>query len=205
MNDAANSCRVDRGQAEQFQVRHLVGLGGPQRSDYRFHRAAIRRFLTGLCQADDESAGSQLILSEQRLLDWLIQEARRRTTASAGCCFAAVSRYVREMVRHGLLETDGMAAFQARYGNRGWPILAGALQSPDPVAALTLLQWFRPARTDRTARTTLPGTPRRDRKELPAEPMPSDTPGSLPEKAGHRQRPSHHIRVDRALGGDHQW
>jgi integrase len=140
VNDAAKVCRVDRGQAEQFQVRHLVGLGGPQRSDYRFHRAAIRRFLTGLCQTDDESANSQLILSEQRLLDWLIQEARRRTTASAGCCFAAVSRYVRGMVRHGLLETDRMAAFQNRYGNRGWPILAGALQAADPVAALTLLR-----------------------------------------------------------------
>jgi integrase len=140
VNDASNSCRVDRSQAELFQVRHLVGLGGPQRSDYRFHRAAIRRFLNGLCQADDESAGSQLILSEQRLLDWLIQEARRRTTASAGCCFAAVSRYVRGMVRHGLLENDAMDAFQARYGDRGWPILAGALQAPNPLAALALLR-----------------------------------------------------------------
>ena len=136
MNDA--TFRVDRCQAKQFLDRHLSALGGRKRSGFRFHRAAVRRFLTDLCRCDDGIADGQLILSEQRLLDWLSREARRRTTASAGCCFAAVSRYVRGMVRHGLLETDLMAAFQARYGNRGWPILAAALQTPEPVAALTL-------------------------------------------------------------------
>jgi integrase len=140
VNDATKSCRVDRSQAEQLQAQHLVALGGPRRADYRFHRAAIRRLLSDLCQSDEDSASSQLILSEQRLLDWLIREARRRTTASAGCCFAAVSRYVQGLVRTGLLETDLMAEFQARYGNRGWPILASALQAPDPVAALNLLR-----------------------------------------------------------------
>lgn len=144
MNEAAKTFRVDRGQAEQFQVRHLVGMGGPQRSDYRFHRAVIRRFLTDLCPIDDEASDSALILSEPRLLDWLIREARRRTTIGAGCCFAVVSRYVRGLVRHGLLETDLMTAFQVRYGNRGWPVLAEALRSPDPVAALTLLQKVKP-------------------------------------------------------------
>jgi integrase len=134
------SYRVDGRQAEQFLARHLMAFGGPKRSGYRFHRAALRRFLTDLCQADEASACSQLILSEARLLDWLIHEARRRTTASAGCCFAAVSRCMRGLVRTGLLETDLLAAFQARYGHRGWPVLAGALQAPDPVAALLLLR-----------------------------------------------------------------
>ncbi len=140
MNDATKFYRVERSQAEQFLARHITALGGPKRSDYRFHRAAVRRFLTDLCRFDEESARSHLILSERRLLDWLIGEARRRTTASAGACFATVSRYVRGLVQTGLLETDLMAAFQALYGSRGWPILAGALQAPDPVAALTLLQ-----------------------------------------------------------------
>jgi integrase len=140
MSDATQTYRVDQSQAEQLMARHLTVLGGAKRSDYRFHRAAIRRFLTGLCQSAEAPAGSHLILSEKRLLDWLIQEARRRTTASAGCCFAAVSRYVRELVRAGLLQTDLMAAFQARYGGRGWPVLAGALQTPEPIAALMLLR-----------------------------------------------------------------
>jgi integrase len=131
---------VDRGQAEQFLARHLNTLGGPRRADYRFHRAAIRRFLADLGQSDEGTADGQLILSEQRLLDWLIREARRRTTASAGCCFAAGSRYVRGLVGAGLLQTDLMATFQDRYGGRGWPVLAGALQSPDPLAALALLR-----------------------------------------------------------------
>jgi site-specific recombinase XerD len=140
VNDATKVYRVDRHQAEQFMARHLTALGGPQRSDYRFHRAALRRFLTDLCGANEASVGSQLLLSETRLLDWLGREARRRTTASAGCCFAAVSRYVQGLVQTGLLETDLMAAFQACYGNRGWPILAGALQTPEPLAALTRLR-----------------------------------------------------------------
>ena len=45
----------------------------------------------------------------------------------------------------GLLEIDLMAAFQARYGKRGWPILASALQAPDPVAALNRLRIEPPA------------------------------------------------------------
>lgn len=144
MNDATKSYHVDRSQAEQLQARHLAAWGGPKRSGFRFYRAAIRRFLTDLCQADEQSVGSQLILSEKRLFDWLIQEARRRATASAGRCFAAVSGHVRGLVRAGMLETDLMAEFQARYGNRGWPILAGALQAQDPIAALTLLRVVTP-------------------------------------------------------------
>jgi integrase len=132
--------RVDRRQAEQFLARHLNALGGRQRADFRFHRAVIRRFLIDFCQSDEGTAGAQLILSEQRLLDWLIREARRRTMAGAGCCFAAVSRYVRGLVGTGLLQTDLMAAFQDRHGGRGWPVLAGALQSPDPLASLALLR-----------------------------------------------------------------
>ena len=76
MNDTTKFYRVDQSQAEKLLARHLIALGGPKRADYRFHRAAIRRFLTDLCQADEESACGQLILSEQRLLDWLIREAR---------------------------------------------------------------------------------------------------------------------------------
>lgn len=138
MSDA--TFRVDRRQAEQYMDRHLTVLGGRGRSDFRFHRAAIRRFLTDLCRGDDGAASSQLILNEQRLLDWLIHEARRRTMASAGCCFASVSRYVRGMVETGLLQTDLMAGFQQRHGGRGWPVLTAALQAPDPLAALALLR-----------------------------------------------------------------
>ena len=96
MSDA--TFRVDRRQAEQYMDRHLTVLGGRERADFRFHRAAIRRFLTDLCRCDDGSASNQLVLNEQLLLDWLIREARRRTTASAGCCFAAVSQIGRAHV-----------------------------------------------------------------------------------------------------------
>lgn len=132
--------RVDRRQAELFLTRHLDVLSDGKRSDFRFHGAAIRRFLTDLCLRDDEAATDQLILSEQRLLDWLIRESHRRTMASAGCCFASVSRYVRGLVGTGLLQTDLMAAFQDRHGGRGWPVLAGALRAPDPLAALAILR-----------------------------------------------------------------
>jgi integrase len=138
VNDAV--VRVDRRQAEQFLVRHLSAICKGKRSDFRFHRAIIRRFLTDLSRCDDGTAVGQLSLSEQRLLDWLIQEARRRTTASAGCCFAALSRYVRGLVETGLLQTNLIAAFQDRYGGRGWPVLAEALQASDPLAALAHLR-----------------------------------------------------------------
>ena len=75
VNDGTKSSHVDRSQAEQFQARHLLVWGGPTRADYRFHRAAIRRFLSDLSQTDEESAGRQVILSEKRLVGWLIQEA----------------------------------------------------------------------------------------------------------------------------------
>lgn len=137
MNDTL--LRLDRRQAEQFLTRHLHALGDGKRSDFRFHRAVLRRFVAALCDGDDGATTGQLLLSDQRLLDWLIREARRRTTASAGCCFAAVSRYLRGLVETGLLPLNAMAAFQARHGGRGWPVLAGALQASDPQAALALL------------------------------------------------------------------
>jgi integrase len=51
-----------------------------------------------------------------------------------------VSRYVRALAQAGILETDLMANFQARYGDPGWQVLVPALRAADPVAALTLLR-----------------------------------------------------------------
>lgn len=132
--------RLDRRLAEQFLVRHLQLLGGDEMSGFRFHRAAARRFLAGFCRFDDQAGTEQLVLSDERLLAWLSQEARRRTTASAGVCFLCVSRYLDGLVEAGLLRGNPLADFQARHGCRGWPVLAAALQSADPGAALRLLQ-----------------------------------------------------------------
>jgi integrase len=139
MNDTTLLHRIDRSKAEQALAEHLAPLPGPGSANYRYQRAALQRFLSDLSQPTEESGGDALILTEQRLLDWLIREARRRTTTSAGFCFTVVSRYLRGLVRAGLLETDWMAEFQARHGNRGWSVLAGALQAPDSTEALRLL------------------------------------------------------------------
>jgi hypothetical protein len=132
--------RLDRRLAEQFLARHLQLLGGDEISGFRFHRAVARRFLAGLCRFDAQVGTEQLVLSDERLLAWLTQEARRRTTASAGVCFLYVSRYVDGLVDAGLLRGNPLADFQARHGGRGWPVLAAALRSTDPGAALLLLQ-----------------------------------------------------------------
>ena len=110
--------------------RRDVGLSFPPRR--------ARRFLAGVCRFDNQAGTEQLVLSEERLLAWLTQEARRRTTASAGVCFLCVSRYVDGLVEAGLLRGNPLADFQARHGGRGWPVLAAALQSADPGAALLL-------------------------------------------------------------------
>ena len=77
MNDATKSYRVDRGQAEQFQARHLLVWGGPTASRLPVspgcHSAVSVRSLPSrrrVCR-------QPVILSEKRLLDWLIQEARQ--------------------------------------------------------------------------------------------------------------------------------
>lgn len=132
--------RLDRSLAEQFLASHLQLLGGDQISGFRFHRAVARRFLAGLCRFDDEAGAEQLVLSDERLLSWLTQEARRRTTASAGVCFLYVSRYVDGLVEAGLLRDNPLADFQTRHGGRGWPVLAAALRSADAGASLLVLQ-----------------------------------------------------------------
>ena len=160
MNDATNSCRVDRSQAEQFQARHLSSLGWTE---------AIR---LPVSPGGHSAVSDRPLPSRRRICRQPVDPERATTSRLAdprgpqahhgkrGLCFAAVSRYVRGLVRTGLLETDLMAAFQARYGNRGWPILAGALQAQDPVAALTLLRPMvpRPARSHCTHNATLNST-----------------------------------------------
>ena len=92
MNDTRQRHRIDPSQAEQVLADHRASLATPGNANYRFQRAALRRFLSDLSQSTETSASKALIVTEKRLLDWLIREARRRTTASAGCCCTVVSR-----------------------------------------------------------------------------------------------------------------
>jgi integrase len=132
--------RIDRSKAEQILAEHLAPPSGQSRSSQKRRRGAVRRFLADLGPATEEPSSRQLILSQARLFNWLVGEARRHSTVKAIKLFRAVSSYVRALTRAGLLETDLMAHFRARSGKRGWKVLIAALQADEPVAALTLLR-----------------------------------------------------------------
>lgn len=144
MSDTDRTYRIDRRKAEQFLAEHLDSMPGQGSANRAYNRAAVRRFLADLCQIDEGST-SQLILTEARLFDWLVGEARRRSSGNAVRHLGAVSRYLRALTRAALLETDLMAAFQARHGSRGWKVLVPALCSADPGEALAPLRIQPPA------------------------------------------------------------
>lgn len=139
MSNADRMYRIDRRRAEAFLAEHLDSMPGQGSANRTYNRAAVRRFLADLCRTDG-SATDQLILTEARLFDWLVGEARRRSRGNAVRHLGAVSRYVRALTRAGLLDTDLMAAFQSRHGGRGWAVLVPALRGADPDGALARLR-----------------------------------------------------------------
>ena len=139
MSDNVRSGVVDRAAAECVLASHLDSLGGQSDRNRRQHEYTIRQFLTDLAEPRDD-AGRRLILSESRLLHWLIDDARGRPAATLRGDLTALSRYSRILASSGLVARDLLTALRASHGGLSHSALVRALLTRDPQAVLAALR-----------------------------------------------------------------
>ena len=138
--------QVEPAAAEQVLARHLASLDGHSIVRRKLSRQTIQRFLTDLSKLSSPATVRLVLLTEDRLLQWMIQDVAGRCRTLAVRRLILLGDYLRALAEAGLVSVDLMAAFRARHGYRPWHVLVQALQSenavtklaafyPDPVAA----------------------------------------------------------------------
>jgi integrase/recombinase XerD len=130
---------VDRVTAEHVLAGHLAALGGQSDRNRCQHQHTIRQFLADLTEPRDD-VGRHLVLSESRLLHWLIDDARGRPVATLRTNLTALGRYSQALASAGLVARDLLAALRVAHGNLSHSDLAQALCAPDAEAGLAVLR-----------------------------------------------------------------
>jgi integrase len=136
MNAHLPACRVTRADAERALERHVGSIDGQSGVRRALSHQTLRRFLTDLA----EPGGTVVLLSEDRLLQWMIRDAASHCLTLAVRRLILLGDYLRALTDEGLVGADFMAAFRARHGNRTWRTLVRALQSRRPAAQLAALR-----------------------------------------------------------------
>lgn len=135
MSDHSRRCMVDRAAAERVLNDHLGSLGGQSHRNRLQHQSTIRQLLSDLAEPHDDD-GRCLVLSESRLLRWLIGDTRGRTTAALRTELSVLGRYLQALVSAGLIEKDLLAMLRSTHGNLNHSDLAEALHAPDAETVL---------------------------------------------------------------------
>lgn len=138
MNVIPTCYAIAWGDAEQILARHLVSLAGHGATTKGLHRQTLRKFLADLREPDEQGA-LQLVLGENRLVEWMIREVSGRNSVYARKRLAVLGCYSQALAEAGLVGADLMAEFHTRHGNRPLHVLVKALQAEDPKAALATL------------------------------------------------------------------
>lgn len=122
-------------EAESTMEVHLQKLRNLMRSSLSMHEGTIRGLIT-FCH--DEKVRS-IILHQSKVIQWMINEVRGRTTKYAAKRFQAASRYLSELYRAGLIPDNPMNTLKVRCGNRSWDCITIALRGQHPKRAINKL------------------------------------------------------------------
>ena len=109
MSDIIGGGVVDRVTAEHVLAGHLAALGGqsePQPLPASAHDPPV----PGRSPEPRDDVGRHLVLSESRLLHWLIDDARGRPAATLRTNLTALGRYSQAITSAGLVARDLLAA-----------------------------------------------------------------------------------------------
>ncbi len=130
---------MDRAAAERVLDERLDSLGGQSQRNRLQHQSTIRQFLKDRAVPQDDD-GRRLVLSESRLLQWRIEDARGRTAAALRTELTALGRYAQALASVGLVGRDLLAMLRAAHGNLNHSALAEALHVPDAESVLATLR-----------------------------------------------------------------
>jgi integrase/recombinase XerD len=128
---------IDVAEAKRLWTAYLDALAGKDRVVRPSVNATLRKFLSELT---DAGAPGRFVIDKQRVLQWMIDDAKGRALRYVADRLAALNDFLRVLVEAGLIDASPLAEIRKCFGRPGWPRLAEALQSDDPVMNIANLQ-----------------------------------------------------------------
>jgi integrase len=125
-------------QVECLLQEHLAAAAEYHPHSRTGHRRLLRLFVEDLSESVQGLPG-RFVLSEPRLVQWMIQDCRGRAITTACVRLGRIGRFVKALCRAGLTQENVMAHWRARHGDHPWAVVVAALQAADPQAALAAL------------------------------------------------------------------
>ncbi len=129
---------VERSHAERIMTQRLTALDGCRKETRDLRRRTLWQFLTELSEPNEQGA-MQLVLSEDRLFQWLIRYVAGRHPENARRRLSILGHYLRTLAATGLIGVDLVVLFQTRHRSGTWKLIIGALQAEDPQTALAAI------------------------------------------------------------------
>lgn len=142
MTDTAKQYELQRSDVERVWAAHVAAAAGEQWPQRYGYRVTIPRFLASV-EVADPSASQRLVIDQQRILRWMIQEVAGKALPYAAERLAVLDHFLKVLLQAGLLDTDLLAEYRAN-GKRSWRCLARALQTANPESALAALPRISP-------------------------------------------------------------
>lgn len=137
MTDTAKQYELQRSDVERIWAAHVAAAAGEQWPQRYSYCVTIQRFLASV-EVPNPSESQRLVIDQQRILRWMIQEVAGKVLPYAAERLAVLDHFLKVLVQAGLLDTDLLAEYRAN-GKRSWRCLARALQTANPEAALAAL------------------------------------------------------------------
>lgn len=116
-----------RADVEQVWNRHVAASTGERWHQRYIGRDTIQRFLDS---SPTKASGSQrVVIDPEGLRRWMIQDVTGKSLSYAAERLAVLDRFLKVLVRAGLVETDLLAEFRVGHGKRSWRSLVQAFQA----------------------------------------------------------------------------
>jgi integrase/recombinase XerD len=137
MIGTAKSHVISVAEAKRLWTAYLDALAGKDHLVRPSVNATLRKFLSEL---SDAGAPGHFVIDKQRVVQWMIDDAKGRALRYVADRLAALNDFLRVLVEAGLIDASPITEFRQCFGRPGWPRLAEALQSDDPVKNIANLQ-----------------------------------------------------------------
>jgi integrase/recombinase XerD len=144
VTDTAKRYELQRSDVDQVWANHVAAAAGEQWPQRHFCRDTIQRFLASV-GVPDPSGSQRLVIDQQGILRWMIQDVTGRAMSSAVERLAVLDRFLKVLVQAGLVDTDLLAEYRVDHGKRSWRCLARVFQAANPETALAALPRTSPA------------------------------------------------------------
>lgn len=139
MTRKPNACELTAADAKLVLKRHIRHHDRCTPKTQASYLYTLLAFLESL-QRDHPHPPGMIVLSEQRLMEWLAGVAAASSFANAVQKAHLVGHFMRDLKDAGAIRSDPMADIHCRYGKRGWAGIVRALQSREPTAALARMR-----------------------------------------------------------------